>query len=156
MSHDPRSESELRAEQGTRSGWGPDVAAGPDGDHGVMASFLLHHRPPSATTTLPIHTVEPVIGPTSSDEPGPVDDATGGVRSESREPPGAPESRARGPAGVVPVETSVFRAGVAVLTLHLLTDAFVLVRPGVSPADHLASGVVPVMLSARWPGCSRG
>ena len=53
-------------------------------------------------------------------------------------------------------EVVVFDCATALIVLHVLLDAFVLVEPGVSRADHLLAGLVPVAVAAlaivfyRW------
>ena len=42
----------------------------------------------------------------------------------------------------------VFAAATAVVALHTITDAFVAREPGVEPADHVVSGLVPLALLA--------
>jgi uncharacterized protein len=43
---------------------------------------------------------------------------------------------------------NVFLAGVAVVALHVIDDAFVQPQPGTSAGDHLAAGLVPLALAA--------
>jgi dienelactone hydrolase len=53
-------------------------------------------------------------------------------------------------------EVAVFSGATALIILHVLLDAFVLVEPGVSRADHLLAGLVPTAIAAvaivvyRW------
>jgi hypothetical protein len=60
-------------------------------------------------------------------------------------------------------ETLVFRAGAAVIGLHVADDRFLQPQPGTSATDHLVSGLVPLALLAlagwafpRLPGTARG
>jgi pimeloyl-ACP methyl ester carboxylesterase len=47
-------------------------------------------------------------------------------------------------------EITLFRAASALIALHVIDDAFVGLEPGVSPGDHLASGIVPLALLGGW------
>jgi hypothetical protein len=50
--------------------------------------------------------------------------------------------------GIVAPETALVRVAIGVVALHVLDDNFLQPRPGTSPADHLASGLVPVAILA--------
>ncbi len=50
--------------------------------------------------------------------------------------------------GLVRRETTLVRLAIGVVALHVLNDNFLQPRPGTSPADHLASGLVPVAILA--------
>ena len=45
-------------------------------------------------------------------------------------------------------ESLVFRIGVGLIALHIVDDRFVQPEEGVSPADHLVSGIVPLLILA--------
>jgi uncharacterized protein len=49
-------------------------------------------------------------------------------------------------------ETVLFLIGIALIAVHVLDDNFVQPQPGTSPADHLVSGLVPLVLLglAAW------
>ena len=63
----------------------------------------------------------------------------------------APPRRDR-PAGAAlkasATEVGVFCGATALIVLHVLLDAFVLVEPGASRADHLLAGLVPIAVAA--------
>jgi hypothetical protein len=50
--------------------------------------------------------------------------------------------------GLLGRETMRVRLAIGVVALHVLNDNFLQPRPGTSPADHLASGLVPVAILA--------
>ena len=53
-------------------------------------------------------------------------------------------------------DRQVFAAAAAVVALHTITDAFVALEPGVDPADHAWSGLVPLaLLAAAVAGYAR-
>ena len=71
-------------------------------------------------------------------------------------PPRSPRSGGRR-------ETRLFRIAIALIAIHVLDDNYVQPQPGMSPGDHLASGLVPLLLLglAAWAyprvrGGSRG
>ncbi len=50
--------------------------------------------------------------------------------------------------GVVGKETAIVRLAIGLIAFHVVNDNFLQPRPGTSPADHLASGLVPVAILA--------
>lgn len=60
---------------------------------------------------------------------------------------GRAESRARAGARPRAGELALFAGATALIALHVLLDAFVLVEPGVSPGDHLLAGLVPTAIA---------
>jgi uncharacterized protein len=49
-------------------------------------------------------------------------------------------------------ETGFARAALGIVALHMVDDAFLQPNPGTSPADHLASGLIPTaaLVAAAW------
>ena len=49
-------------------------------------------------------------------------------------------------------ETVLFLIGIALVAVHVLDDNFVQPQPGMSPGDHIVSGLVPLALLglAAW------
>jgi hypothetical protein len=64
------------------------------------------------------------------------------------EPAAEPDGRPRRPRPPNPRLPAVVGGCAVVVASYVVADAFVLLRPGTSPADHLVSGVVPVVLLA--------
>ena len=50
--------------------------------------------------------------------------------------------------GLVGRETTLVRLAIGVVALHVVNDNYLQTRPGTSPGDHLASGLVPVAVLA--------
>jgi hypothetical protein len=48
--------------------------------------------------------------------------------------------------GLVGRETTLVRLAIGLIAVHVLDDNFLQPRPGTSPADHLASGLIPVAI----------
>ena len=57
--------------------------------------------------------------------------------------------------GVVGRETALVRLAIGVVALHVLDDNYLQPRPGTSPGEHLASGLVPIailaLIAAAYP-----
>ncbi len=72
--------------------------------------------------------------------------ATHDVRSETRTAP--PLTRRGGR----PLETVLFFVAIALIALHVLDDNYLQPQPGMSPGDHVVSGLVPLALLglAAW------
>src|SRR4051812_4316013 len=65
------------------------------------------------------------------------------LSSEAPATPAAlPHTRRRGPS----LETVVFLIGLALIAAHVLDDNYVQPQPGMSPGDHVISGLVPLAL----------
>jgi hypothetical protein len=63
---------------------------------------------------------------------------------EASEPSEAPSDEERSTRPLPVRTTMIIDACCALIAVHILTDSFVSIRPGTSPADHLVSGVVPI------------
>ena len=57
-----------------------------------------------------------------------------------------------GVAAVMRRESALFLAGIGVVAAHIVDDNFVQPQPGMSPGDHLASGLIPIALLVLGAG----